>query len=222
MITVGWKWLLFILSLKLVITTEICEAFALTHIQGHKYTSTTLSKSKKLDIISQKRIIFNEPFRSYHNSIVSLKMLDDMNENPNEINEGPYEALASRPGLALLDLTSLLIFAAIGKASHTADGSIDFTSVLVTALPFIVSWFSVSPLLGSYDRLATQDTGGAFLYTARGWCLAIPLGCVLRGIIKGYVPPTPFVIVTMISTLVILGGSRALYTVAKEKTSSIP
>jgi len=46
------------------------------------------------------------------------------------------------------------------------------------------------------------------------------LGCALRGVIKGYVPPLPFVIVTLIATLVLLGGTRALYAVAQNKLSS--
>mmetsp|Transcript_10919 Transcript_10919/g.16353 ORF Transcript_10919/g.16353 Transcript_10919/m.16353 type:complete len:228 (-) Transcript_10919:261-944(-) len=137
--------------------------------------------------------------------------------------EGSYEALAARPVLAALDMISILLFAAVGKASHSAvDGSIDLFAVGVTALPFLVSWFSIAPLLGSYDALATQDAVGALLYAARGWGVAVPVGCALRGVIKGYIPPTSFVIVTMISTLVILGGSRALYTVVREKLAMFP
>jgi hypothetical protein len=48
---------------------------------------------------------------------------------------------------------------------------------------------------------------------AKGWALAIPAGIVLRGVIKGYAPPVPFIIVTLISTLVILAGVRVLFNV---------
>jgi len=46
--------------------------------------------------------------------------------------------------------------------------------------------------------------------------IAVPLGCALRGIIKGYVPPVPFVIVTLIATLVILSIGRSAYTALSE------
>ena len=46
-----------------------------------------------------------------------------------------------------------------------------------------------------------------------GWALAVPLGVALRGVIKGYVPPVPFIFVTLISTLIILVGVRVLFNV---------
>ena len=46
--------------------------------------------------------------------------------------------------------------------------------------------------------------------------VAIPLGIVLRGVIKGYVPPVPFMVVTLISTLVILAGVRVVFSVAED------
>ncbi|CAB9496677.1 Protein of unknown function (DUF3054) [Seminavis robusta] len=127
------------------------------------------------------------------------------------------------PALATLDVVALLGFAAIGKASHAPDGSIDLGAVLVTAFPFLTAWLATSPLTGIYSDLDFGNTDnnnkgdvakGALIQTAKGWALAIPLGCALRGVIKGYVPPLPFVIVTLVATLVILGTVRALYAVA--------
>ena len=220
--TFGWNWIFLIAVMNRAIL--VCEAF----IRTLPITSTSISTST---------LTPRSNFRGGVNQLLQLdpaanrlklnrNLLNPMmmgNQDPQSnvnVKEGSYEALVSRPGLALLDLASLFLFAAIGKASHATDGSIDIVSICITAFPFVVSWFSVAPLLGSYDRLATQDAIGAFIYTARGWGLAIPLGCALRGAIKGYIPPTPFVVVTMISTLVILGGSRALYTIAKDKSSS--
>jgi Protein of unknown function (DUF3054) len=135
-----------------------------------------------------------------------------------------------RPGLALVDLISLLAFAAIGKASHAAgDGSIleEMAGVATTAFPFVVSWFATSFVTGVYGRLKTSDddddaddpklpsasrvVAASWAQTARGWILAIPLGCVGRGLLRGYPPPIPFVVVTMIATLVILGAARMAY-----------
>ena len=123
-----------------------------------------------------------------------------------------------KPLLASVDFVSLVTFAGVGKASHSADGSLDIAAVFVTAFPFLLAWYTTSPLTGVY-----KDTDGdnmaldALKVAAKGWIVAVPLGCVLRGIIKGYVPPAPFVIVTMIANLVILGSTRILYSVAEDK-----
>lgn len=125
------------------------------------------------------------------------------------------------PALATLDVVCLMAFAAIGKASHAPDGSMDPSAVLMTAFPFVTAWLATSPLTGVYSELpdAKRDNKAmvakqAMVQTAKGWALAVPLGCALRGVIKGYVPPMPFVIVTLVTTLVILGTVRVLYAVA--------
>ncbi len=65
---------------------------------------------------------------------------------------------------------------------------------LGTALPFILSWLSTAPLLGGYGREAQGAKVSAAAFTAaKCWALAIPLGLVLRGLTKGYMPPTSFV-----------------------------
>ena len=127
----------------------------------------------------------------------------------------PFSPL-DRPVLSLIDAASLVTFAAIGKASHAADGSLDFSAVLVTALPFLLSWFVTAPLLGCYGPGATSDVRSAVFGTAKGWAVAVPLGCILRGVIKGYVPPVSFVVVTLIATLVILSCGRAAYAALTE------
>jgi hypothetical protein len=122
-----------------------------------------------------------------------------------------------RPVLALVDTVMILLFAGVGKASHNAvDGSLDIVAVAQTAAPFLLSWLLVAPLLGCFTPMATGDWKQSTLATTKGWIVAVPLGCVLRGIIKGYVPPLPFVIVTMIATWVLLVGGRVLYTAAAE------
>lgn len=128
----------------------------------------------------------------------------------------PFSPL-DRPVLSTIDTASFLIFAAIGSASHSAvDGSIDIGAVLVTAFPFLVSWFVSAPFVGCYTPEATKDVKAAAIQAAKGWIIAVPMGCILRGVIKGYVPPVPFVIVTLISTLVILSMGRVGYTVLSE------
>ena len=45
---------------------------------------------------------------------------------------------------------------------------------------------------------------------AKCWIVATPLGLVFRGLSKGYVPPTPFIIVSMVATAVLLVGWRSV------------
>mmetsp|Transcript_1891 Transcript_1891/g.5002 ORF Transcript_1891/g.5002 Transcript_1891/m.5002 type:complete len:167 (-) Transcript_1891:514-1014(-) len=140
-----------------------------------------------------------------------------LGKNLNPPTDGVPSSPLDRPVLSAIDAASLLVFAGIGKASHSAvDGSIDPLAVLATAFPFLLSWFLVAPLVGSYKPGATRDVSSAAVQSARAWIIAVPLGCVLRGVIKGYVPPLPFVLVTMISTLVILSAGRVGYTVLSE------
>lgn len=123
-----------------------------------------------------------------------------------------------RPLLAAVDAASLVIFAAIGKSSHGADGSLDPLAVLVTAFPFVVAWLGTSPLTAVYspDDRENSLAASTAVKVGRGWILAVPLGIALRGVIKGYVPPVPFIIVTLISTLVILAGARILFSLAED------
>eukprot|EP00577_Skeletonema_sp_RCC1716_P018209 CAMPEP_0113379660 /NCGR_PEP_ID=MMETSP0013_2-20120614/4343_1 /TAXON_ID=2843 ORGANISM="Skeletonema costatum, Strain 1716" /NCGR_SAMPLE_ID=MMETSP0013_2 /ASSEMBLY_ACC=CAM_ASM_000158 /LENGTH=251 /DNA_ID=CAMNT_0000261947 /DNA_START=17 /DNA_END=772 /DNA_ORIENTATION=+ /assembly_acc=CAM_ASM_000158 len=126
----------------------------------------------------------------------------------------------NRPLLAVVDTISLVVFAAIGKSSHSANGDLDIFAVLMTAFPFVTAWLSTSPLTGVYSPDDTSDESNVIVSTGmkvvKGWAIAVPLGIALRGVIKGYVPPTPFIIVTLISTLVILVGVRVLFAIAED------
>ena len=123
-----------------------------------------------------------------------------------------------RPVLAAVDVVALLGFAAVGKASHSADGSLDIGAVASVAFPFVTSWLLTSPLTGVYTEDARDGNvaSESFLKAAKGWIVAVPLGIALRGVIKGYGPPVSFAIVTMIATLVIVGGARVLFAFAED------
>lgn len=131
----------------------------------------------------------------------------------------PIKSPLDRPLLAALDFLAILLFAFIGTTSHNSAS--DYLAVLAVAVPFLLSWFITTPFLGLYNPTATNDIKTSLSTSAKGWIVAIPLGCVLRGIIKGYVPPLPFVIVTMIATLVVIGGIRAAYTALHEIVTEV-
>ena len=86
------------------------------------------------------------------------------------------------------------------------------------AFPFVTSWLLTSPLTGVYSDDAKDGNvvSESFLKAAKGWIVAIPIGIAMRGVIKGYVPPVSFAVVTMIATLVIVGGARVLFAFAED------
>lgn len=138
-----------------------------------------------------------------------------------------YEALMDRPILALMDLTAIMAFAVIGKASHVGIGAFDTMDVAMTAFPFLLAWFSLAPLIGCYNprvtRLASKEFKrryvGVYLHTLKGWLVSVPMGCLLRAAMVGHLPSIPFVFVSMISTAVLLTGLRSLYAKVNEEWS---
>lgn len=133
------------------------------------------------------------------------------------LSKNNWSDLVSRKGLAAGDLLALLTFAAIGRSNH-GEG-LDIASIVTTAAPFVLSWFLVSPFLGSYSRGATSSKGGAPVGLLAGWAVSMPIALGLRGIIKGDVPPTPFIVVSMVATLTILSMWRVLYVSLAGETS---
>ena len=106
-------------------------------------------------------------------------------------------------------MLALLSFAAVGRNNH-GEG-LDMIGIIGTAAPFILSWFVVSPFLGSFSRSATSTKGGAPVGLLAGWVVSMPLALSLRGLYKGEIPPTPFIIVSMVATLAILSIWRVLF-----------
>ena len=121
-----------------------------------------------------------------------------------------FADLTNRPGLAITDLAALLTFSSVGRSNHGED--LDIFSILVTALPFVAAWFTVSPFAGAYSRAATASRGLAIPKgILLGWATALPLALGLRGLLKSAVPPTPFIIVSLVATFSLLSVYRLAY-----------
>jgi hypothetical protein len=76
--------------------------------------------------------------------------------------------------------------------------------------PRAPGWFAAAPLLGGYGKEARGGAvGPAAVAAAKVWALGAPLGLVVRGVSKGYVPPTPFIVVSLAATAVLMVGWRA-------------
>ena len=129
-----------------------------------------------------------------------------------------FNDLTSRPGLLFFDVIAIIAFAAIGRSSHS-EGVSDILALLTTAGPFLLSWLLLSPLLGGYSREATKSKGAIVQGTLLPWAISMTVALVMRGLAKGAVPPTPFIIVSLISTFVLLNASRYLYISLNGETS---
>ena len=128
-----------------------------------------------------------------------------------------WSDLQARPLLALGDVAALVAFASVGRGNH--GGNVNLFGSLVTAAPFVVSWLAITPFLGAYNREATASKGGVPIKLLPGWVVAVPTALALRGALKEAVPPTPFIIVSMLATLGFTSAWRVLYILALGETS---
>jgi Protein of unknown function (DUF3054) len=117
--------------------------------------------------------------------------------------EDQQRAGASRIALLVIgDALVFVIFAVIGMRSHKV--SLTVPSVLLTAAPFAIGWFLVSPFIGAFRRRITSQPGKMSLRTALAWLIAWPVGLLLRGIFNHEIPPVSFAIVTLITNTIFL------------------
>ena len=205
-----------------VVNTQLAGGTLRTHVlvsspRAASITATPLLQSNKGSSLYLKQ---NDQ-QGHKRLTTSLFAVEpDNNNNESSIEIQKMYTPIDRPLLAVIDIISLIVFAAIGKSSHSANGDLDIFAVLMTAFPFVTAWLSTSPLTGVYSPDDTSDESNVIVSTGmkvvKGWAVAVPLGIALRGAIKGYVPPTPFIIVTLISTLVILVGVRVLFAIAED------
>ena len=71
-------------------------------------------------------------------------------------------------------------------------------------------WFATAPFLGGFGADARKKgVPTAAATAAKCWAVGVPLGLVIRGLSRGYVPPTPFIAVSMGVTAVLLVGWRS-------------
>ena len=80
----------------------------------------------------------------------------------------------------------------------------------------------MTPLLGSYslEATASRSIGSTAGKLVPGWALGTAGGIAIRGLIKGAVPPVPFIIVSCIATFTLLLAWRFFYIVAFGETST--
>jgi hypothetical protein len=123
--------------------------------------------------------------------------------------------------LAAGDALAFMIFAALGRASHSeAAGLAAILQVAETAAPFAIGWFVVAPFAGTYRADIASRPRQMLERSALAWLLAWPIGLLLRALIRQTTIPLSFALVTLITNMLILLGWRGLFAWlnAKRKT----
>jgi hypothetical protein len=97
------------------------------------------------------------------------------------------------------DIVALLLFAAIGRQTHAESNQ--FIAILSTALPFIISWLTVSALTG----LQRPQPFKRWIIQTLTWApLSALMGLALRAIWLERTIPMTFAIITVCVTTFIL------------------
>lgn len=119
----------------------------------------------------------------------------------------------STPALLLLDVTAIVLFATLGRSTHTAGTS--FSGILGTAAPFLIG-AAVGWLLGSaWDRPGAIRTG---LVTAGS---ALTVGMVLRRMAWGRGTAASFVVVATVMMFALIVGWRAPLQLADRRRAEV-
>ena len=105
------------------------------------------------------------------------------------------------PLAAALDLASIAVFAAVGRASHTESGGV--VGVLETAWPFAAGW-AVGAVVGRFWRRPESLPTGAVV-----WITTVAGGMLLRAA-SGAGVQTSFVVVAATVLAILLLGWRAV------------
>lgn len=83
--------------------------------------------------------------------------------------------------LVVGDAVSFLVFAGIGRNQHGETSGLGaLLEIALTAAPFALGWFLVSPWLGAFRRKLTTGVGRMLARTELAWLAAFPVALVLR------------------------------------------
>ncbi|BBN05940.1 hypothetical protein MPTK1_3g17190 [Marchantia polymorpha subsp. ruderalis] len=127
-------------------------------------------------------------------------------------NDGPQPTWGRIYLLGGGDIVFLLLFAAIGRYSHGLS-AFDWDAVR-TADPFIAGWLLGTYFIGGYgpEGQGLKGLKVASLAAVKSWAVGIPLSLVIRGLMTGHAPATPFILVSLASTFVLQVGWRTVFT----------
>jgi len=115
--------------------------------------------------------------------------------------------------LVIGDLVSFVVFAAVGRRSHSEAAGLDAVGQIArTALPFALGWLLVSPFAGAFRRDKTSTPARMLARTELAWLAAWPATLLLRWALADdhQVQPS-FAVVILIANAVFLGLWRTAF-----------
>ncbi|HLG62775.1 MAG TPA: DUF3054 domain-containing protein [Ktedonosporobacter sp.] len=142
------------------------------------------------------------------------EQLPDSVTTTNEQGAEPRKGMSSLGRIAMLvvgDAIIFLIFSAIGRRSHNEAAGFDaLWQIALTAAPFALGWFLVSPFVGAFRRGLEMQPRKMITRTTLAWTAAWPVGLLIRGLTEQRVPPLSFALITLITNMVLLVLWRGL------------
>lgn len=128
---------------------------------------------------------------------------------PTTTTTSPWRTVALVAG----DAVAFLIFAGLGRNQHgETSGLAALGQVALTALPFALGWFIVSPWVGAYRRAATNTVRRMLTRTELAWIATYPAALILRVLIApDHKMPLSFAIVILLANAIILGVWRTVF-----------
>lgn len=113
------------------------------------------------------------------------------------------------------DIASFFVFAGVGRQSHDeVSGLGAIGQIAVTALPFALGWFLISPFAGAFRRSLIGAPRRMLIRTELAWLAAWPVALVLRwALAADHRIPLSFAIVVLVSNAVFLGIWRFIFAV---------
>jgi hypothetical protein len=115
-------------------------------------------------------------------------------------------------GLVVGDALAFLIFAGLGRETHhETSGLAALAQVALTATPFALGWFAVSPWVGAFRRARTSTPPAMLRTTVIAWLASWPVTLVLRWAFTSQVPPVSFALVILVANTVFLCAWRGVF-----------
>jgi DUF3054 family protein len=108
--------------------------------------------------------------------------------------------------LVIGDILVFIIFAIIGDTSHgKVSGLASLPHSILVALPFMASWFIVSPFMGLFRRDILTQPRAMAMRTLLAWIPAWAIAMILRGIFFDHgVPAAVFMGIALFFNLLLL------------------
>jgi len=110
--------------------------------------------------------------------------------------------------LALGDFSVFLLFVIFGKSEHDITLSQSF---IRTVIPFSISWFTISPVLGSYRFSTIYGFRKSIYKTTFIWIICSIVAIIIRSLILDRSIVMAFLIISIIIQGVLLIGWRFIF-----------